>query len=178
MPIKNKQETFFAKTYFLTLALTVVTVVINIAYSNFMLVFYIPFFIGGAGSFLFYLLKSRSYQLQNLKLICHYLCSSTYIIGAFVLLVFFNVGFLAAWSYHIWLLPILIIAALNFKQHFLLFVLVLFIFIALFVINLEGLPGNALRAIAMGSFWGISFYFLLGFYNDAKKIFSETRGKQ
>lgn len=176
----DRQDMLFAKTYFLTLALTVVIVAVNLAYGNFIPAFYLPFVIGGAGSFLLYIVKrhSNAYQVEQLKLICHSFCSVMYIVGAFVLLVFFNVGLLPAWSYHIWLIPTLIVAALNFKQHISLFVLVLFIFIALFVLDLDGLPGSAVSAIAMGSFWGLAFYFLMGFWNDIKKIYVKNEGNK
>jgi len=171
----SKAQALFAHTYFLLLALTAVTVATNLFF-GWSAVFYLPFIVGGAGSLLLYFIKisvlKKSAQSESLKIqakiICHACCASVYIIGAFLLLVFYNANFFAAWSFHVWIIPILIvIAAAGSKKDIGAISLLLFgIFISLFVLDLDGLLGRSVTAIGMGSFWGFSFYYLLVFLND------------
>ncbi|MCL1863248.1 MAG: hypothetical protein FWF78_06765 [Defluviitaleaceae bacterium] len=172
----SKQDILFAHTYFLTLALTAFIVVFNLFYGRSM-VFYIPFAVGGGGSFVLYVLlnhikrHARDIKIKS-KIICHACCSAIYIIGAFILLVFYNLDFVVAWSYHIWIVSILMVAALRFKHNAFIFALLVGIFLILFVLETIGLLGAAVWAMAIGGFWGFSFYFLLGFWSDIKEIFN------
>ena len=170
-----KAHASFAQIYFLLLALTAVVVGTNLLF-GWSIVFYLPFIVGGAGSLLLYLLKlsaikkhpaqDRKYLKTQAKIFCHALCASVYIVGAFLLLVFYNANFIAAWSFHVWIIPVLIVAVGLGREFFLMLLLLFGIFVALFVLNLEGLLGRTVTAIGMGSFWGFSFYFLLVFLND------------
>ena len=175
----SKAQILFAHTYFLLLALTAVVVVVNLFFNR-AIVFYLPFVVGGAGSMLLYFIRisslkksaqSESFKIQA-KTISHAYCASVYIIGAFLLLVFYNVNFFAAWSFHVWIIPILIANAGSKKDIVFISMLLLGIFISLFVLDLDGLLGRSVTAIGMGSFWGFSFYFLLAFLND---ILENTR---
>ena len=170
----TKARILFAHTYFLLLALTAVVVGINLFF-DWSVAFYLPFIIGGLGSLILYtfmitIKKSSAQDMKQhkiqAKIICHAFCASVYIIGAFLLLVFYNTNFFAAWSFHVWIIPVLIVSA-GFTRDFGLIVLLLCgVFAALFVLSFEGLLGRAITAIGMGSFWGFSFYFLLVFLND------------
>ena len=169
----SKKQTLFANTYFLLLALTAVVVTINLFF-RWSVVFYLPFIIGGAGSLLLYFVKTsflkksaQDAELKNqAKIICHAFCGAVYIIGAFVLLVFYNVFFLAAWSFHVWVIPVLVVAAGSKKDFGYIAILLFGIFILLFVLDLDGLAGRTTTAIGMGSFWGFAFYYLLVFLTD------------
>lgn len=173
----TKQDLFFAYTYFFTLALTAFALVFNLLNGD-SIIFYLPFVIGSGGSLLLYVLlnrvksdspKTTESKIQS-RVICHAFCSAVYIIGAFILLVFYNLDFAFAWLYYMWIIPILMVAALRPKHNALIFVLSLAIFAILFVLNIDGLLGATVRAMAMGGFWGISFYFLLGFWSDIRKL--------
>jgi len=169
----SKTQDLFANTYFLLLALTAVAIVINLFF-GWSVVFYLPFIIGGAGSLLLYLAKvsalKKSEQNVDLKtqakIVCHACCASVYIVGAFLLLVFYNADFFAAWSFHVWIIPVLIVTAKPKKEFAFMLLLLFGIFMSLFVLDLYGLLGRSVTAIGMGSFWGFSFYFLLVFLTD------------
>jgi len=171
----TKARVLFAHTYFLLLALTAVVVGINLFF-GWSAAFYLPFIIGGAGSLVLYIFMMSTHKNSSAqdakqhrikaKIICHAFCASAYIIGAFLLLVFYNTNFFAAWSFHVWIIPVLIVSA-GFTREFGLMILLLCgVFAALFVLNLNGLLGRSVTAIGMGSFWGFSFYFLLVFLSD------------
>ena len=171
----TKAHVLFARSYFLILALTIVVTSANLFF-GWSVVFYLPFFVGGAGSLLLYFIKTsalkkipqqdREHLRTQAKIICHASCASVYIIGAFLLLVFYNTNFFAAWSFHIWIIPVLIVTAGFTKEFGIILLLLSGIILALFVLSLDGLLGRAVTAMGMGSFWGFSFYFLLVFLND------------
>ena len=169
----SRAQILFANTYYLLLALTVVAVSINLFFDWFF-VFFLPFIIGGVGSLILFIIKTAAARtskedpqaLMKIKIICHACCASVYIIGAFLLLVFYNANFYAAWSFHIWIIPMLIVAGEIKKERRLMLLLLFGIFMALFVLDLGGLLGRTVFAMGMGSFWGFSFYFLLVFLND------------
>ena len=171
----TRARVLFADTYFLLLALTAVVVGINLFF-GWSGAFYLPFIIGGAGSLILYFLitsvyeKSSAQDMKQLriqaKIICHAYCASVYIVGAFLLLVFYNANFFASWSFHVWIVPVLIVSAGFTREFGLILSLLCGIVVALFVLSLDGLLGRAVTAIGMGSFWGFSFYFLLVFLND------------
>ena len=169
----SKTQALFAHTYFLLLALSAIVVTVNLSF-GWSFVFYLPFIVGGAGSLLLYIVKisvtKKSARTETAKIraktICHACCACVYIIGAFLLLVFYNVNFFASWSFHVWIIPVLIITAGLNKDFGFILLLLFGIFISLFVLNLDGLLGRSVTAIGMGSFWGFSFYFLLMFLTD------------
>ena len=171
----TEQDMLFAHTYFLTLFLTVAVVLFNIVYGS-PLVFYLPFVTGSFGSLLLYIFLISAHahdsELQNLKfrakIVCHSFCCTAYIIGAFCMLVFYDFGFIISWSYHIWVVPVLMVATLQPKHNAPLFILFFSIGLALTVLELYGIFGAIIQSMAMGGFWGLSFYFLLGFWSDIK----------
>jgi len=160
----SKTLVLFAHTYFLLLTLTAVIVTVNLFLGQ-SFVFYLPFIIGGVGSLILYFIKAHTLKMRA-KVLCHACCASIYIIGAFLLLVFYNIDFFASWSFHIWIIPVLIIAAGANKDFWFILLLLSGIFISLFVLDFGGLLGQVVTAIGMGSFWGFSFYFLLVFLHD------------
>lgn len=174
----TKQDIVFANMYFFTLILTAVVVLIKLL-GNAPAAHYLPFAIGGIGSLFIYvyLIYIGNFNCKQLKIkskiLCHSLCSAVYIIGAFVLLVFSDVDFISAWLYHIWIIPILILSSMQIRRNGFVFVLIFGIFISLFVLDTYGVVSAAIRAAAMGSFWGFSFYFLLGFWSDMKKYYGK-----
>ena len=151
----------FSHTYFLLLALTVIVVMVNLLF-GWSFVFYLPFIVGGVGSLVLYLAKKA-------KNVCNAFCASVYIIGAFLLLVFYDVNFFASWSFHVWIIPVLILSAKAKKDFVFMLLFLIGIFISLFILDLDGLVGRAITSIGMGSFWGFSFYFLLMFLTDIIK---------
>ena len=177
----SRAQSVFARTYFLLLMLTGVVVGVNLFF-GWPLVFYLPFITGGVGSLALYLVKKASLKKSaqdnalktQAKIICHAWCASVYIIGAFLLLVFTDSNFYASWSFHIWIVPVVIVASVSVKDVMVLFLLLLAIFVALFVLNIGGLPGQVVTAAGMGSFWGFAFYFLLVFLNN---IIENTRNR-
>ncbi|MCL1883123.1 MAG: hypothetical protein FWF81_05135 [Defluviitaleaceae bacterium] len=166
----TKQDIFFANTYFLTLALTFAVVVFSLFYVE-SVIFYVPFIVGGVGSLIFYavLRKKDGLKIKS-RIVCHALCSTVYIVGAFFMLVFYELDFLTSWSYHVWIVSVLIGAFIKFKHNVLIFALLFGIFIILFVLDIGGLFGAVMRAMAIGGFWGFAFYILLGFWSDIKTI--------
>jgi len=166
--VPTKTQSLFAGTYFLLLFLTGVVVIANLLFGE-SLPLFLPFIIGGLGSLLLYIVKTLKKPSQSesekihTKIICHAFCGSVYVIGAFLLLVFYNAGFIASWSFHVWIIPSLIVASRS-KKDFAFMVLLLFgIFLSLFVLEFQGLLGRTVTAIGMGSFWGFAFYHLLSF---------------
>jgi hypothetical protein len=153
--------------YFLLLAATVVVVVVNLFF-GWSIVFYLPFIVGGVGSFIFYIVQVSVLEkpTKQAKIICHAGCASVYIIGAFLLLVFYDTNFYASWSFHVWIISVLVVVAGSKKDFVVISLLLFCMFLSLFVLDLSGLLGRAVTAIGMGSFWGFSFYFLLVFLAD------------
>jgi hypothetical protein len=159
--------------YFLLLVLTAIAVAVNLFF-GWSFVFFLPFIVGGAGSMLLYFSKvSRIKEPEQntdlktqAKIVCHACCASVYIVGAFLLLVFYDTNFFAAWSFHVWIIPVLIVTAQSKKEFGFMLLLLFGIFMSLFVLDLDGLLGRSVSAIGMGSFWGFSFYFLLVFLTD------------
>ena len=188
--MSTKARVLFANTYFLLIALSFIVVAINLFF-EWSAAFYLPFIFGGAGSLFLYFLTISSYKKKiphakqdieqfkiQTKIICHAWCASVYIIGAFLLMVFYDANFFAAWSFHIWIIPVLIVSAGLTREFGLTVLLLGGVFVALFILSLDGLVGWAVTAIGMGSFWGFSFYFLLVFLNDIIENKKEHNGKE
>ncbi|MCL2170667.1 MAG: hypothetical protein FWB71_00825, partial [Defluviitaleaceae bacterium] len=114
----------------------------------------------------------------RMKIVCHAFCGCVYIIGAFLLLVFYDAGLVAPWSFHVWIIPSLI-AAIGVKKDFALMLLLLFgIFLSLFVLDFGGLLGRAVTAIGMGSFWGFAFYYLLSFLTRITDVYKNKKHQE
>jgi len=163
----SKTQILISHTYFLLLVATAVVVAVNLFF-GWSIVFYLPFIVGGAGSLILYIIQVSVFKkpATQAKIICHAGCASVYIIGAFLLLVFYNTNFYASWSFHVWIISVLIVISGSKKEFGVILLLLFGIFMALFVLNLDGLLGRSVTAIGMGSFWGFSFYFLLMFLTD------------
>ena len=155
-----------AKTYFLILGLTLIVIVFNLIFGDGTIFFYLPFIIGGGGSLLYYLYKTykdrgnRQLQRQT-KILCHAFCSSVYIVGAFLLMVLYSPNFIASWSFHVWVVYAFISVCHSWKSISLILFLLLGAFMVFFAVEDEGLIIAAIRSIAIGGFWGFSFYSLL-----------------
>jgi len=165
--LSKTQTLVTAHIYFLLLAATLVVVTINLFY-GWSIIFYLPFIVGGVGSLLLYIVQVSVLKkpVIQARIICHAACASAYIIGAFLLLVFYNTNFYASWSFHVWIISVLIVVSGSKKDLGVVLLLIFGMFMSLFVLNLGGLLGRAVTAIGMGSFWGFSFYFLLVFLTD------------
>jgi uncharacterized membrane protein len=173
----------FAGTYFLLLFLSAAVAMLNLLYGE-SLAFFLPFIIGGLGSLLLYFAKTLKnpyqgeHEKNQAKTICHAFCGCVYIIGAFLLLVFYDAGFVASWSFHVWIIPSLIVAFRS-KKDFVFMALLLFgIFLSLFVLEFEGLLGRAVTAVGMGSFWGFAFYHLLSFLTRISDIYKHKAHRE
>ena len=182
----SNEDILFAQTYFVVLAVMGIVTLINL-FINSSIVFYIPFIIGGGGSLLFYIIKNLTLNFSFIgntisvskenesfkksckirtKIFCHTFCSAINIAGAFILLVFYSHSLFAIWTLHVWIIPILIIAAHSIKNNVLIFIFLLGVCTALFVLDGNSISARIMQAVAMGSFWGFSFYYLLAFLND------------
>lgn len=161
----SEKDHLYARTYFLILALTLVSIIYNLFY-NWPLVFHAPFLIGGGGSLIYYLSRiytgpgTEEFKIKT-KVICHAYCSAVYIAGAFILLVFYE----SHWLLHIWIVPV-VVSARRTREIVPILSLLFFIFMLMTVIEIEGLLGNVLKAVGFGTFWGFSFYFLLKSLNE------------
>ena len=180
----SKTQSIFANTYFLLLLLTVIVAVPNLLYGSSFALF-LPFIVGGLGSLILYFAKTlkkppqSEHEKTQTKIICHAFCGCVYIIGAFLLLVFYNAGFIASWSFHVWIIPSLIVTATRSKKDFAFKATLLFgIFLSLFVLEFGGLLGRTVTAIGMGSFWGFSFYHLLSFLTYIMEIIKDKKHRE